>query len=249
MALHVIWNLVVQQLTMRYRRAWLGFAWMLVVPLATMSIMGLALGLVFSVKSTEVLGNIFVCLLPYTLFQGTVLAASNSLVGHQDILRRHSVSRIVFPMTALFVGIVEYLVASASLLALGPLIGLKLTVAAFTIPLGFVCLCTSAIGLGLMGAIGTVYFRDLSHLIQVVLSLLYWVTPIVYTLGMIPEEVRGYFYLNPLVSMLAMYTEPLIYGQTPRLLCLIVAPAVSVVLLVAGIEVFRRNARRVVFYL
>jgi ABC-type polysaccharide/polyol phosphate export permease len=66
---------------------------------------------------------------------------------------------------------------------------------------------------------------------------------------MIPEQARGYFYLNPLVSMLAMYTEPLIYGRLPATLCFIVAPAVSLVLLVAGIEVFRRHARRVVFYL
>jgi ABC-type polysaccharide/polyol phosphate export permease len=195
------------------------------------------------------LGNIVVCLLPFTLFQGGVLSASHSLVGYQDILRRHSVNRVVFPMSTLGVAAFEYLVASSSLLVLGPLLGLKLTSSLAVLPLGFACLLASAVGLGLLGSIGTVYFRDLGHLIQVSLNLLYWLTPIVYTLSMIPEPHRKWFYLNPLVSMLAMYTEPLVYGRWPAGICLWIGPVSAVVLLVAGWLIFARHARRVVFYL
>lgn len=245
----IVWNLVVQQLAMRYRRAWLGLAWMVLVPLATMSIMGLALSLVFVVERTRVIGNIVVCLLPYGLFQATVSSASGSIVGNQDILRRHNVNRMVFPLSAAAISVVEYLIGSLSLLVLAPLLGMHWGWSLMTLPLGFVCLCALATGLGLLGAIGTVYFRDLSHLIQVTLSLLYWVTPIVYTLEMIPPAYRKYFYANPLVSMLAMYTEPLIHGRFPPLGCLVAGPVVAAAALALGVWVFQRRARQVVFYL
>jgi ABC-type polysaccharide/polyol phosphate export permease len=242
-------NLVAQQLATRYRRAWMGVAWMTLVPLANMIVMGVALSAVLRVRSTEMIAHVIVSVLPFTLFQSGVLAATHSLVAYQDVIRRHSVHRAVFPLSALLVCVVEYLVASASLLVLGPLLGLRLGWAAAVVPLGFLSICGIAAGVGLLAAIGTVYFRDLGQLVQVGLNLLYWVTPIIYTREMLPEPFRAWLAANPLVSMLAMYTDPLIHDRVPPAPFLAVGPAAAVVFLVVGWALFRRHERRIVFHL
>lgn len=245
----VTWNLVVQQLVMRYRQAWLGMAWMVLTPLLTMSVMSLALSTILQVKASTLLAHIMVSTLPFSLFQSTVATMSSSLVGYQDIIRRHNVSRLVFPLSAMLLCIVEYLVGSLSLVVLGPLLHMRVGWTLLVMPLGFLCICVFALGLGLLGAIGTVYFRDLGQVIQVLLTLLYWVTPVVYTLAMIPEAYQDYYYGNPLVSMLAMYTQPLLANAIPAGRCFVIGPCVALVIFALGYVVFHRHAPRVVFYL
>ena len=147
------------------------------------------------------------------------------------------------------VSVIEYLVASLSLLILGPILGLRLDWPVVTVVLGFTCICLSATGLGLLGAVGTVHFRDLGHLITVSLGLLYWVTPVIYKLSMIPEEYHKYFYINPLVSMLAMYTAPLLEGRLPGAHCFVISVGAAGALLAVGAWVFRRTARNIVYHL
>jgi len=248
-AFHVAWGLVMQQLVMRYRRAWLGVTWMLLTPLLTMSIMSVALSLVFRIKTSELIAHILVSFLPFMLFQSIVSSASSALVAHQELIRRHNIPRLVFPISAVMLSIIEYLVASVSLLILGPMLGLRLDLSIFAVFLGFLCICLSATGLGLLGAIGTVHFRDLGHLIQVGLTLLYWMTPVIYTLSMIPDAYRKYFYANPLVSMLAMYTDPLLHGRFPPSHCILIGSTVAVGSLVVGSYVFNKKASEVVYYL
>lgn len=245
----IIRNLVAQQLAMRYRRAWLGLAWMTLVPLLTMAVMGLAISLIFHVKSLQLVANIVAAYLPFSFFQTAVVHASGSLVGNQDILRRHNVDRIVFPLSAIAVATVEYLTATLSLLVLGPLLGMHFSSALLVVPLGFLCLLTAGVGLGLLGSVGTVYFRDLSHLIQVGFTLLYWLTPIIYRLDMLPERFRPLFYLNPVTPMILLYTEPLVAGQPPPVGAMIAAPLVAGACLLAGLALFRQMSRRIIFAL
>lgn len=245
-------NLVAQQLSVRYRRAWLGFAWMLLVPLAAMTAMSLAVWLILAGvggRDSEFLARIVVSLPPYFLFQSAILSASGSLVGHQDILRRHSVNRIVFPVAAALVALVEYGVASLTLVMLGPWIGVHVGPEVVTMLVGAACIWVSAMGIGLIGAIAVVHFRDIQHVLQVGLNLLYWATPILYAIERVPEHLRPLWSLNPLATMLSLYTDPLVRGQWASAMALTASSATAVVLLATGIVFFRRYERQVVFYL
>lgn len=251
-ALEVVRELVAQRLAARYRRAWIGLAWMLLVPLATMSAMALAVSVVLHMRRGEILPHIVASVLAWQLFNHTVLAASHSLVASQEILRRHAVPRWVFPASAVVESVIEYLVASLMLVVLGPLLGMHVSPALLCAPLGFACLVASATGLGLLGAIGTVHLRDLGPIIQVVMGMLYWASPIIYTRDMAATAMGvapGWLLLNPLVSMLGLYTEPLVHGRWPALEMVLVAVGVSLALLLAGTLVFSARSRRVVFAL
>lgn len=242
-------NLVAQQLAVRYRRAWIGLAWVLLVPLATMTVMSAAVWLVFGLRDSEHIAHILASLLPFSLFQSTVLTTTGSLLAHQEVLRRHSVNRLAFPVAAASVALIEYLIASATVPILGAFLGMHAGPTLLTLPLGLACVWTSALGIGLLGAIGTVYLRDLTHVIQVSLNLLYWMTPVIYSLTIVSDELRPWLSLNPLAPMLSMYSEPLVHGQWPPVSFLIAGPLTAAFLLSVGLMVFRRCARHVVFAL
>lgn len=246
---HVVLNLVAQQLSVRYRRAWLGFAWMLLVPLAAMSAMSLAVWLIFGARDPTYIARIVVSLPPFLLFQSTILAASGSLVASQEILRRHSVHRMVFPIAAAMVSLVEYAVASLTLVFLGPIIGIHVGPEMVSMLVGAACIWTGGIGVGLMGAIAVVHFRDLQHVLQVVLNLLYWGTPILYAIDRVPAHLRPLWDLNPLVPMLSLYTTPLVHGEWASPAALGASVGVAGVLFTLGVIIFNRHQRGVVFAL
>ncbi len=245
-------NLVAQQLAVRYRRAWLGFAWMLLVPLAAMTAMSLAVWLILAGvggRDSEFLARIVVSLPVYLLFQSTILSASGSLVGHQDILRRHSVNRMVFPISASITALVEYGVASLTLVLLGWWVGVHAGPEVVTVVIGAACIWMSAMGIGLIGAIAVVHFRDMQHVLQVGLNLLYWATPILYAIERVPEQLRPLWSLNPVATMLSLYTDPLVRGEWASGTAVMTSVGIAMVLFATGVMFFRRYERQVVFSL
>jgi lipopolysaccharide transport system permease protein len=60
-----------------------------------------------------------------------------------------------------------------------------------------------------------VVFRDTQHIVGVVLQLLMFVTPVFYSIGMVPVDLRGWFYLNPMVGMVESWRAVLIDGRWP----------------------------------
>lgn len=251
--LEVTWNLAAQQLAARYRRSWLGLAWLLFVPLATMCVMAFAISVAFGFGDRHFVLHMLVSMIPFTFFGSSLVAIGQSLIANQELIRRHNINRFVFPISALVLCAIEYLVASCGLVVLGPALGIHFNQTVLAALLGFVSLATLTAALGLMLAIATVHFRDLGYLIQVVLTLLYWLTPIIYTLDQVHKNMSDrafdYFYLNPMVLILPLYTDPLTKGQWPGELNMVLSPIMAVVLLGLAVWLFAAKQRRIVFYL
>jgi ABC-type polysaccharide/polyol phosphate export permease len=95
------------------------------------------------------------------------------------------------------------------------------------------------LGLGLLGSASNVFFRDVRHLFSLGLQLLFYATPIIYPITSIPESIRPFYYLNPMVGIITSYRAVLIY-QLPPDSSLFLSAIVSGIILVTGYVVFKR---------
>jgi len=103
-----------------------------------------------------------------------------------------------------------------------------------------------ATGLGVLLGSLNVFFRDIAQLVGVLLQFWFWLTPIVYTLDVIPNSVKEWFFLNPMLPVIDGY-QRIFLGQTwPSIHQLLPAAGVALLALIVGFFFFMRCAPEMV---
>ena len=92
------------------------------------------------------------------------------------------------------------------------------------------------------------FFSDVVELIGVLLTLMFYLTPVIYPMSILPERFRWLVRFNPLRSILEIFRDPIYYGKIPPLSHLSVALAVALAMAVIGYLAFRRAAPKIPFY-
>ncbi len=251
----VLKNFVAQDLKVKYRRSVLGFFWSLLNPLLQMLVLTAVFSLIFHIENFTL--YLLSGLIPWGFLAGSIDACSMSIVGSESMLRRQYFPKLIFPLAVVTQNLITCILSLFVLLAvLGPFLGVRVTAAWGLLPLSFACLVSVALGAGAVLAVATVYFRDLRHLVSVVLGAWFYLTPILYPLegpggraGPIPSEYALYFKLNPLYPIFEMFHRPLYHAALPAPTELAAAVAVAAVLLTAGLAVFWRCEDALIFAL
>ena len=238
-------NLVAKDLKVKYRESLLGLLWSLLHPALMLFVYTFAFKVVLRVQRENYTYFIVAGLLPWTFFSGALLASTQSIVGNAALIRRIYFPRELLPIASVLFCFTQLLLAftvfiPAGLLASGlrPSWAMTLTVPLLLLHLIF----TTGIAFALSSI--TVHFRDVAHLTEVFLPLVFWVTPILYPVEMVPESLRRWISLNPTALFAIAYQDVLLRARLPEwsLLAAMIGWTISTVWL--GHLVFRRLSPR-----
>ncbi len=219
----LIGRLVQRELGSRYKRSVLGWLWSMLNPAATLAIYALVFGVLLKFDPPRA-GNgrfdnfalyLFCALVMWNAFYGIITGAMTALLDLGSLL-----GKVYFPpeapavaalLTVLFQAAIE---ASILMLIFICLVNVSWTCLLWPVLLVF--LSIFAVGIGLMLSVWNVRYRDVGYLSTIALQFLFYVTPIVYPLSLIPERamglpVRDIILLNPL-SQFTEASRELLYG-------------------------------------
>ncbi len=101
-------------------------------------------------------------------------------------------------------------------------------------------LAAFSVGLGLIVGIVNVFVRDLTQVVPIILQMLFWFTPIVYPVSIIPEKFRHLLELNPVYHFVSAYHEIIVYGQSPQLGSTLIIGTLTILFLTFSLVIFRR---------
>ena len=262
-------NLTMREVRGKYKRTVLGQGWSLLNPLASIAIFSLVFGFLLKAgppkgdpSGLDLFGLWLACgLLPWAFFSGAVLAAMQTLIVNANLVKKVYFPREVLVGSTVFSFVVTFLVELAVLTVLllvfggGPLLWLP------GVALAVLLLTVFALGLGLLLAIGNVYFRDTSHLAALVFQFWFYLTPVVYPTQLVDRTIAargglhlgGYelpvehlYRLNPMERFVSVFRALLYDNRWPAWQDWTGAALSAVVALVLGWAVFRRFSRRLV---
>jgi ABC-2 type transport system permease protein len=244
----LIWALAVKELTIRYKRSVLGFMWALLNPALLM----LVLTVVFSTLMRFPIPNypIFLlsALLPWTFFSQSLSYGVESIVGNAELIKKVSVAKLVFPMAAVVANIINLLLSLIPLALLIPLMRAPFHWTWIYLPIPVLALAIFTLGVCFLFAAANVYYRDVAHIIQVVLSAWFYLTPIIYPLDFIPRNHQWLFKLNPLIYVINGFRLSVYYGMLPKPRSIAASFACAFLTLFLGFWLFRRHQDEFVFY-
>src|SRR5215208_3217932 len=209
----LFYTLTVHRIKVRYKQSVLGLAWAILQPLSLM----LIYTVIARVPSEGVPYAVFAyaALLPWTFFSSALTNATTGLVNHSQLVTKVYFAREILPGTYVSAALFDFCVASFFLIALFIYYGVTLTVyALWAIPI-LVLLTMLATALSLIFSVIQVRFRDVGVAMPLLLQLWMFASPVVYPLSAVPQRLRGYYALNPLVGVIENFRRVMLQGQSP----------------------------------
>ncbi len=241
------WVLAMRDLRVRYKQTLLGVAWAVVQPLATMVVLHVFFGKVMGMA--ERVGDVpypvflYAGLLPWTLFSNAVTASSNSLVGNAHILSKVYFPRLLLPLSATVVPVIDYVIAFAVLAGLMAWFSVPLTLGLlWLIPL-VLSTVLAVLGVGILLAALTVSYRDFRYVVPFMLQLWFFMTPVIYGLGFVPERYQWLMNLNPMAGTIDAFRAAVL-GQPINTAAWLASTTVAAITLVVGLTWFAKLERK-----
>jgi ABC-2 type transport system permease protein/lipopolysaccharide transport system permease protein len=247
---HVLHNLISTTLKARYRRSIFGFLWSLLNPLFTMLILTVVFSSIYR-SSFNVLGlYIMSGLLPWIMISNTMTNGCSSLVNAEGYLKKVYLPKQIFPMSVLGVEIVNFLLSLISLFVLALIFGARPNLSWLLLPFAIFLLAFFLLGIILAASVVTIYFRDFSHILQIGLTGMFYVTPIIYPLTLIAgTRLEQLIKLNPFFYFIEMFHQIIKDAIVPSAFYWLICLALAIASYSIGVLVFRFKENDIIYRL
>lgn len=241
----MVHSLIRRDLRGRYKGSALGFLWTFLNPLLQLGVYTLVFSVIMRNGIPDYYMFLFVALVPWMFFSVSLTNGSSCILSQKDMVQKIYFPRQVLPIafvTSQFINmILSFLVIFAALLISGK--GFHL-VALYYLPFILLIEYLLALGIALLVSAVTVYFRDLEYILGILAMAWQFLSPVIYSIEQVPEDLKPVFLLNPMTSVLTAYRDILYYKQIPELQTLLHAFGISLVVLILGWGTFGRLSRR-----
>jgi ABC-type polysaccharide/polyol phosphate export permease len=242
-ARELVRTLAERDFRVRYKQAVLGFAWTLLTPFALMVVFTIFFKRVANVDTGGVPYPLFAYLglLPWTFFSTSVSNGGQSLIVNSQLINKVYCPREVFPLASTVVAAVDTAISVLMLCLLFVVTGFLPKPTSVWLPVMLAVQVTFTFGLTVLTSAVVVYFRDLRHVLPILLQLGLFATPVAYSMDVVPENLRVlYSAANPLAPVIDGYRRTILYGSAPNWELLIPGAITSLVVIVVGYLVFKR---------
>lgn len=238
----LIYTLSIHRIKVRYKQSLLGISWAILQPFTMMLIFTIIFSMVAKMPSDGAPYAVFAyaALLPWTFFSTALANATNGLVSHTQLVTKVYFPREILPITYVIAALFDFLIASTVLAGLMIYFHITPTLKAiYALPITLV-LTSFVTAMSLFFSATQVRFRDMGVAIPLLLQLWMFATPIIYPLSAVPDRLRPFYMLNPMVGVVENFRQVILYRTAPDARSLGLSALISFLLLVASYMYFKR---------
>ena len=234
---------------MQFKGSLLGLLWAVLLPLSQLMIFVFLFRRVVPLKIENYPVFVFTGLLPWNWFSMSITSANSLFISNRDIVRRPNFEPSILALVNALSNLLTYLISLPIIFILLAISGKRLTWAVLLLPVIMLIQGTLIVGLSLFLATWNVFYRDLQHITGVAVMLMFYLTPVFYSLENVGREYGKLFTLNPMAVLVQSYRAILYEGTIPDVSTLLVATTVSVTIFGLGYLAYRRDILNVYDFL
>lgn len=160
---------------------------------------------------------IFAGMLPWMLFSDTVNRSASCLIDHANLITKTVFPSEIVPVSVFLSSLVSHLLALTLMMCVAAAFNRELSPFLLLLPVYMALIGLFSIGIGWFVSSLQVFLRDTAQLVTVLLTLWFWMTPILVTEDQVPQAVRFILYTNPMFYGVRAYRDMLLTSQLPRL--------------------------------
>jgi len=241
----MIVNLVRKDLRGRYKGSVFGFLWTFINPLLQMLVYSFVFSFVLRFGIEKYYLFLFVALVPWIFFSTCISAGAGIIQSEKNLIVKIYFPREVIPIYFVTSSFINMLYCFIIVIAVSLFSGVEFNLAAYLcLPVIMIVEYIMALGACLIVSAANVYFRDLQHIMGILVLAWQFLTPIIYSIDIVPDNFKPIFMFNPMTPVVIAFREILYYGKVPELLTLLHAVSFGIILLIIGFIVFGQLKKR-----
>lgn len=239
----LLFNLAYREINQRYKQSILGYAWVIINPLFQLLVLSFVFSTIFRIASYNVPYIIFLIigLLPWNFFIQSLSSSANALVGNASLITKIYFPREILVYATIIAKAVDFFYSV--LIAIFFIIFYKISInlaILWVIPILIIQLFFTA-GLSLIISSFNLFYRDIQYLLNLIIQIWFYLTPIIYPVEQFPEKYRFIFSLNPMSVIINDYRQVILGGKAPNLNSMMVAAVVSLVFFGISYVIFKKQ--------
>lgn len=242
----LVLQFAVKDFKIRYTHSLLGYGWSVLNPLLFFAIYYVVFSYFMKLDVPNYPGFLLLGVVLWNFFSEGTSNGAGALLARADLLSKTVLPRQVMVYSALAAAGLTFIINLAILFLMLPLTGTRLTLTAICFPLLLADLFLLTLGFSLLLAPLYVRYRDVGYLWNIVLSVGFWLTPIIYLDLMVPAKWRWIVWINPVGRIIGDSRRALIYGWWPGGRGLVITTAMSIGIYLFGRWVFQRRQHKLV---
>jgi ABC-2 type transport system permease protein len=232
-------NLVFKELKLKYRGSVFGFLWSLVNPLLMMIVYTVAFTVILQIRNEGFVFSLMLGLLSWGFFANSASLSTGAIVDNSGLLKSVLFPRAILPIGAVLFNLAQFaLTISVFLPAMMLWYRVPPSLPMILFPALVVLQLIFTIGIALILSTATAFFRDVRHLLEVALAVMFWTTPIVYELSQVPERLQMLILLSPVSPFVVAYQQIFYYRAWPDPAVYVIAGMHAIGAIVVGTLLF-----------
>lgn len=220
---YFILSSILTEFRTRFARSRLGGLWMILNPLAQVTIYAVALSAVLAAKLPGVSGPYAYALYllagmsGWSLFTEVMSRSLTVFVDNGNLLKKISFPKLTLPLIVVGSAVISNLLLLGAVLVVFALLGQMPGSSIAWIPLLMLITLSLAVGMGMIVGVLNVFMRDVAQIVPVTIQFWFWLTPVVYTIQMVPERYIKWLMLNPMSGVVLAYQSVLVTHTSPKI--------------------------------
>lgn len=224
----------------KYKGSFLGILWSFINPLLMVLVYAIVFPYLLRVNQDNYLIFLIVGIIPWNFFTTVIAQGTTSVLVNAGIIKKVYFPREILPISVATSGIVNFFISCIIMFIFIIFSGIGLSKYALLLPVIAIIQYILSLGLIFITSAVNIYIRDLEYIVNFLMNMLFYATPIIYSLDMFPAKFRWVLNINPMATIIGAYRDILYYQQMPDLLSLLIVTIVSLAVLLFGYIIFRK---------
>lgn len=235
-------SLVNKDIKSKYKSATLGFLWIIINPLLQMIVLTVVFSIFLKIEVKNYPLFVFSGLLPWTFFALSLQSGTSSLIANRDLIKKTNFPRYLLPVSSVLAHLFTFLLALLLLILFVIIIFCSDLSLILLIPIILLQTILS-ISIALFLSSLDIYYRDVSFILQTVIMIWFYITPIFYPVTLVPKDFLFFYNLNPMVGIINAFQSIFLHRSITDWNSVAVSAIETMILLPISIFVFSKRSK------
>jgi lipopolysaccharide transport system permease protein len=242
----LLFSLTKKELKVKYRGSVLGFFWSLLNPTLTMLVYTFVFSIVLRGGIEQFAVFLICALLPFNFLSNSVNYGAGCIISNGNLVNKIYFPREIIPLSIVLSNLVNFFFELAALFIVLGVMGYRFYIYLYLLPVLIFIQFFLVVGMTFLVSALNVFFRDLQHLITIIMMVWFFGTPIIYPLSMVPEKFQIFLKINPMTIYADYYRNIFYYVKYqesagfPSTLDTLMALGITILIFFIGYFVFKR---------
>ena len=224
----------------KYKGSFLGVLWSFINPLLSVLVYAIVFPYIMRLKVENYLIYLITGIIPWTFFTSAINTGIISILSNADIIKKVYFPRILLPISSVTSALVNFLISCIIILLFCIFSGVGVSLYILWLPVVALIQYIMLLGFTFILSAIEMYMRDIEHIINFVLAMAFYVTPILYTADIFPENLSWILKINPMAYLVDAYRCIFLYHQNPDFCGLGIVSIFGVILFMIGYFIFEK---------